>query len=100
MGFAFIMDSNGNSLDIHCCNKYSPSHSAKVSEKPIGNGNTTSDMRTLENLKISLDCIISNTPLCKCSDNKSVSVEYSSTNASPACKEMDLTDSESSDKPF
>ena len=32
MGFAFIMDSNGNSLDIHCCNKYSPSHSAKVSQ--------------------------------------------------------------------
>lgn len=70
MGFAFIMDSNGNSLDIHCCNKYSPSHSAKVSEKPIGNGNTTSDMRTLENLKISLDCIISNTPSIYASDDE------------------------------
>jgi hypothetical protein len=70
MGFAFIMDSNGNSLDIHCCNKYSPSHSAKVSEKPIGNGNTTSDMRTLENLKISLDCIISNTPSFYANDDE------------------------------
>jgi len=70
MGFAFIMDSNGNSLDIHCCNKYSPSHSAKVSQKPVGSGIAISDMRNIDNIKISLECIISNTPSIYATDDE------------------------------
>lgn len=70
MGFAFIMDSNGNSLDIHCCSKYSPSHTAKVSQKPVGSGIAISDMRNIDNIKISLECIISNTPSIYATDDE------------------------------
>ncbi len=70
MGAILILDVDGNSLGIDCTTKDARSYTAKVTQKPIGNGVLVSDSRVLENPKFSIEGIISNTPSVDASDSE------------------------------